>query len=143
MISVDNNNDNDSENNLSNMNNLHDDDRMSINESENNLNDVQTDNERTINDVMKREYELDLELITMLKDQITFLKDEIKYKNELIEKVISELTAIKKEQRSKPSVSVNSDTDNYSTSTSNDDNERPILTDYMQWHAVPCDDVIR
>ena len=58
---------------------------------------------------MKREREQDAEIISILKGDINFLKDEIKHKNELINTLMSELTAAVKEVIDQPDNSINNE----------------------------------
>ena len=93
-----------------------------------------------LKDTMLQERDRGIELITVLKDQITFLKEEMKHKNDIIHKLMhdSKVSVYCDHKRSTHRNIIdsgNSINSNYIT-TKTDDNDSPFLTNYMQWQHI-------
>lgn len=111
----------------------------SINDGTLSLNNSHDADDRLIIDMIKsnmlQERNQQDELTSALKSQITFMKEEIQHKNELIMKLMAELTVITTKDGSQSindRVSVNSNCSNYV----NENNVIPITTNYMQWQNI-------
>lgn len=84
---------------------------------------------------MFQERERDMELTTLLRDQVSFLKEEIKHKNKIIDTLINEINVPSYCNKIKPTCSKTVDNENcvnsYYTTTVND-NDADVSTSFMQ-----------
>lgn len=85
---------------------------------------------------MLQDHKRQIEIITLLKDEIKFMKSEINHKNDIIEKLINGANCLSKQPIHKSSVdSCKNGNINYDIYNANiDDND--ALTNYMQWQPV-------